>query len=235
LVWASGETEMTEQEWQALGTAQEMIGFLLQSEASNRKLRLFACACCRRIWFQFKKTEQCRHGVEVAERYADGQATDRELKRAHEAAVRAYHARSSYGPGQARLAVTFAVAPDLTDLYCISEAVSSGVSKSGWNDREGEHSEHGAHPKVLREIFGNPFRPVTLNPAWLTPTVTTLATAGYEERALPSGELDTARLAVLADALEEAGCDNPDMLNHLRSPGPHVRGCWAVDLLTGRK
>jgi hypothetical protein len=89
-------------------------------------------------------------------------------------------------------------------------------------------------PTLLRDIFGNPFRPVSINPAWLTPTVTDLATVAYEERALPSGELDPARLAVLADALEEAGCDNADLLSHLRSPGPHVRGCWAVDLLTGR-
>jgi hypothetical protein len=85
----------------------------------------------------------------------------------------------------------------------------------------------------VRDIF-NPFRPVTIDPAWLTPTVTDLATAGYEERAQPSGELDTARLAVLADALEEAGCDNADLLNHLRAPGPHVRGCWAVDAGLGR-
>jgi hypothetical protein len=63
--------------------------------------------------------------------------------------------------------------------------------------------------------------------------VTSLATAAYDERILPSGELDPARLAVLSDALEEAGCDDPDILNHLRSSGPHVRGCWAVDLILG--
>ncbi len=67
-------------------------------------------------------------------------------------------------------------------------------------------------------------------PAWLTPTVTSLAIAAYEERSLPSGELDTARLAILADALEDAECDNTDILTHLRGPGPHVRGCWPVDL-----
>jgi hypothetical protein len=87
---------------------------------------------------------------------------------------------------------------------------------------------------VLRCIFGNPFRPVSLNAAWITPTVTSLATVAYEERALPSGELDPVRLAVLADALEEAGCDSAEILNHLRGPGPHVRGCWAVDALLGK-
>ena len=84
---------------------------------------------------------------------------------------------------------------------------------------------------MFRDIFGNPFRPVTINPAWLTPTVASLSTVAYEERALPSGELDPARLAVLADAFEEAGCTTANLLGHLRGPGPHVRGCWAVDLI----
>jgi hypothetical protein len=61
-----------------------------------------------------------------------------------------------------------------------------------------------------------------------------IATAAYEARILPSGELDTARLAVLADALEEAGCTDDTLLNHLHGPGPHVRGCWALDLLLGK-
>jgi hypothetical protein len=69
----------------------------------------------------------------------------------------------------------------------------------------------------------------------LTPQVVALAQAAYEQRELPSGALDAARLAVLADALEEAGCTDADILNHLRSPSPHVRGCWAVDLTLGKE
>ena len=61
-----------------------------------------------------------------------------------------------------------------------------------------------------------------------------LAQAAYDQRTLPAGHLDPARLAVLADALDEAGCTDADVLNHLRGPGPHVRGCWAVDLLLGK-
>jgi hypothetical protein len=64
--------------------------------------------------------------------------------------------------------------------------------------------------------------------------VTPLASVAYEDRALPSGELDPARLSVLADALEDAGCTDPDLLGHLRSAGPHVRGCWVVDLILGK-
>ena len=85
--------------------------------------------------------------------------------------------------------------------------------------------------RLLHCIFGNPFHPVAINPAWLTPTVLALAQAAYDNRNLPSGTLDNERLAVLADALEDAGCDNADILKHLRQSGEHVRGCWVVDLL----
>jgi hypothetical protein len=57
--------------------------------------------------------------------------------------------------------------------------------------------------------------------------------AAYEGRVSPAGGLDADRLAVLADALEDAGCADPDLLAHLRGPGPHVRGCWALDLVLG--
>jgi hypothetical protein len=89
-------------------------------------------------------------------------------------------------------------------------------------------------PALLREIFPNPFRPVALGPAWTTSDIRTLAQAAYDERHLPSGHLDLTRLAVLADALEEAGATG-DILTHLRSPGPHMRGCWPVDLLLGKE
>ncbi|MBP3959086.1 hypothetical protein J8F10_27900 [Gemmata sp. G18] len=79
----------------------------------------------------------------------------------------------------------------------------------------------------LRCIFGNPFRPAVANPAWFTSTVLALATGIYEDRAFD-------RLPILADALQDAGCENADILNHCRSDGPHVRGCWVIDLLLGK-
>jgi hypothetical protein len=75
---------------------------------------------------------------------------------------------------------------------------------------------------------------VAFEPAWQTADVTALARAAYDERSLPSGRLDTARLALLADALEEAGCTEDAILSHLRGPGPHVRGCWALGLALAR-
>lgn len=90
---------------------------------------------------------------------------------------------------------------------------------------------------AVRCVFGNPFRSVAVDPSWLRwndGTVVRLAQAAYQEQQLPSGHLDRARLGVLADALEEAGCPEADLLDHLRGPGPHVRGCWALDAILGK-
>jgi hypothetical protein len=90
---------------------------------------------------------------------------------------------------------------------------------------------------LMQELFGNPFRPATVHAAWLAwhgGAIPKLAEAVYEEWALPSGHLDPARLAVLADMLEEAGVTDAGLLGHLRGPGPHGRGCFAIDVLTGR-
>jgi hypothetical protein len=90
---------------------------------------------------------------------------------------------------------------------------------------------------ILLDIFGTLPRTVTIDPAWLAwnnSYVVTLAQAIYEQRSMPAGTLDPVRVAALADALEEAGCDDADILAHLRSPGAHVRGCWVVDLILGK-
>ncbi|MBA4192545.1 MAG: hypothetical protein C0467_31645 [Planctomycetaceae bacterium] len=79
----------------------------------------------------------------------------------------------------------------------------------------------------MREVYGNPFRPVTIEPSWLTSDVVALATGIYAEKAFD-------RMPILADALQDAGCDNTEILGHCRGPGPHVRGCWLVDLLGGK-
>jgi hypothetical protein len=80
---------------------------------------------------------------------------------------------------------------------------------------------------LLREIFGNPFRPVPFDAAWRTPTAVALAGQMYESR-------DFSAMPILADALQDAVCDSDDILGHCRGPGPHVRGCWVVDLVLGK-
>jgi hypothetical protein len=121
----------------------------------------------------------------------------------------------------------------LTPFDCtVATALQAAASA---NDTRPERSEKAAQAALVRCIFGGPGHPVTADPGWITPLVTSLAIAAYDERALPSGELDMALLAVLADALEDGGCSDQDLLGHLRGPGPHVRGCWAVDLLLGKQ
>jgi hypothetical protein len=104
--------------------------------------------------------------------------------------------------------------------------------------RSSDKAEAAVHVRLLREVLGNPFRPATIEKSWLKwrdSTIPNLAQAAYDDRELPSGHLKADKLAILADALEEAGCTNADILRHLRGPGPHVRGCWVVDLLLGKE
>jgi hypothetical protein len=103
---------------------------------------------------------------------------------------------------------------------------------------EGRDAQRAAHLVLVRCVFGNPFRPVAPDPSWRSwhkGAIRKLAEGIYDNRSLPDGALDTSRLAILADALEEAGCTDRAILDHCRGPGRHVRGCWVVDLLLGKK
>ena len=82
--------------------------------------------------------------------------------------------------------------------------------------------------RLLRDIFGKPFRPSTFDRSWLTPAVKALAQTIYDDRAFD-------QTPILADELEKAGCDSQELLNHCRGPAPHVRGCWALDLVLGKE
>jgi hypothetical protein len=94
------------------------------------------------------------------------------------------------------------------------------------NYREFEAELEADHTAFLRDIFGNPFRTVAFSTEWRTTTVVLLAKLMYES-------MDFSTMPILADALQDAGCDNEDMLNHCRQTGEHVRGCWVVDLVLG--
>ena len=85
-----------------------------------------------------------------------------------------------------------------------------------------------AQANFVRDIFGNPFRRVAVEPRWLTPGVVELALTIYDQRAFD-------RMPILADTLQDAGCDNADIVNHCRQSGEHVRGCWVVDMILGKE
>lgn len=271
---------MTEPEWLTCDDPTPMLedfpgGLTAEgraARASERKLRLFACAWLRRVWHIFDD-ERCRWAVEAAERYAEGMATAEELEAAGSDADAAYGAgkRAAAAARQVTSAGRYSdvVAlmtvssfdtyydvrlralyydPDLADEVRRREAICDAVPQGGvvLLDPEGTQGEpllvdpngwtaaRREQADLVREVFGNPFRPIAVDPAWLTPTVTALAEAANEHRQLPSGTLDHARLAVLADALHEAGCTDAALLHHLRDRTPHVRGCWAVDLLLAK-
>lgn len=252
---------MTESEWLAIADPEPLLKYLAH-RSLGRRCRLFALACfhrCRR----FITDPRSVAALELADRYAErGLARLKGRRDVEEAASQVYPAQNAErdrvrGTDPVRFAeVLVAIGGSLaaqrlvalgnegSTAAAVSESLASSTAFE-WalrDDRGGPPEwdpaamgpEKAAQANLARDIFGNPFRTVSIDPCWLEPTVSSLAQTAYEARIMPSGELDLERLAVLSDALEEAGCDDADILSHLRSPGPHVRGCWAVDLLTGR-
>jgi hypothetical protein len=223
---------MTEADWTNAEDPRAMLAWLReQKKLSDRKARLFACACCRGVW-HLLADERSRYAVEVAERFADGKATAGELLAAREAAYTAVDACLHYTPAWEDQAIAACGSAAEEAEEAAWEAVLYG-----W---EGEDLEQtgSKQARLLRDLFGPlPFREVRIDPAFLACNggiVRRLAEASYDNRLLPSGELDQAHLSVLADALEEAGSTDAQLLRHLRSDGPHYRGCFAVDAILGR-
>lgn len=205
---------MTEAEWLVCKGPLKMWRFL-RGKGTERQRRLFICACARHVWHLLTE-KSLRRAVELAERFIDGQATQRQCERAHHKAM---------------------------DATLDNEAFWTAVWAGDWDLERATYcvcrDAHEVMPRavqatLLRDVFGNPFRASTIDPAWLAwhdGVVKGLAQSAYHERDPYSGHLDSVRLSVLADALEEAGCADDFLLSHLRAPGPHVRGCWVVDNL----
>jgi hypothetical protein len=209
---------MTEQEWLECADPMAMVKFL-RGKASDRKLRLFACACCRRIW-HLLTDERSRMAVEVAERHADGSATPKEVKDASDAAWKVEH---FFGKGFEGRAAGWATSVDPIEAsYMTIDSVLDTLHSVA-----ARCSERAAQCTILRDIFGDLFQPVPPDPLWLISKAVVIAQAIYDERTYD-------RLPILADALEQAGCHDANILNHCRQHGGHVRGCWVVDLVLGR-
>jgi hypothetical protein len=290
---------MTDAEWLECIDPQKMLDFL-RGKASERKLRLFACACCRRIWrlfgddiWAFQHMECANHdrpdllqdrnadgssggcfrtepgptgrledlfddsisriALEAAERWSDGRISPEELQAAGNAALTLerqaedYHGWAAYRLGDhysgseyeesqrsyltARSASRACASDICQTVREAAQAAVEVIELPGCRFPEKPQTEARVQATLLRCIVGNPFSPLmALDPtslAWNDGTVGRIAESIYEERAFD-------RLPVLADALEEAGCTDADILAHCRQPGEHVRGCWVVDLLLGK-
>jgi hypothetical protein len=227
--------------------------------ASPRKLRLLACAYMRRQWERLVDPRS-RAVVEVAEAFADGLRSRQEMQ---EAAARAEEAaeelkqfdsqreeRDSWEPqNRAELAIaahelavvvlsqpdgatdgTGALAKAVADHAATLADVVGMIAGRGASTEELNailDAEVRAHAVLVREVFGNPFQMVPFNPAMRTETVKSMGETVYSRA-------DFSGLPVLADALEEAGSSTDAFLDHFRLPGPHVRGCWALDLVLGK-
>jgi hypothetical protein len=260
---------MTEAEWLTSTDPQRMLEYITADRpwrtgsysVSDRKLRLFACACCRQVWNNLSD-DRSRHAVETAERYEDGSRNSIDLRDARSAAM--LMERSSFYSGDFDAELAYKCAGPIQELIS-----NSGLPR--WFSVSTKLAPQQA--ALLREIIGNPFRKQRLceqqtgdsdTNCWkcrsvMTPTVLSIAQTVYDERAFD-------RMPVLGDALEDSGCDNQDVLRHCRGEeqcrhdgvipapgghmwdycphctgqcwrplrGPHVRGCFVLDLLLGK-
>ena len=231
---------LNESKWFTCKEPMPMLVFL-RDKASERKLRLFAVACCRRIW-NLIPDKPGHQAVEQAERYADGVVSRQQLAKVRRTcSPRSYINRPLFERDNAwcaMIAVLGSVSNSVMELEV--SAMASAMAYAGFSlidapDRSTTYpqrqklraEEHRYQASLLREIFGNPFRAVTFGPAGLTPAIKSLGDAIYVERAFE-------RMPVLGDALEEAGWNSVEVLAHCREPGEHVRGCWLVDALLGK-
>jgi hypothetical protein len=261
---------MTEEEWLTATDPVPMLKVFCDG-ATERKIRLFALTCCRRVEYLLcaDDVKRCRKAIAVLESRSEGAASEHDLQAALRDMVgEGYDAGASvHYPGDAEM---YAISAATCVLWCVRRGdwtdltASAGaaiaydaLALSGspdlerivapWRTRPWQFSEdrwssdvaaverlpeyvfalgieRSNQANLLRDIFGNPFRPVPFSPEWRTSTAVALAQQMYESR-------DFSAMPILADALQDAGCDSDDILNHCRQPGEHVRGCWVVDLV----
>lgn len=234
-----------------------MLEFL-RGRASERKLRLLAVACAMIVSNSLKE-ERFRNAIRAAELFADGMVPKAAMTEIRDAAIPAFvqlHGGEDEAPAAAISAAGIPapkksyfeqlldayddpwwedefdkgdpLAPAIVTARHAAWAAAHEKGQVPLNDAPAKVQEEQQQAFLVRDLFGNPFRPVTPDPAWRTPKVVNLAQEIYDYRAFD-------QLPHMADALEETGCNNAEFLAHCRGPGPHVKGCWVVDLILGKK
>jgi hypothetical protein len=240
---------MTEEQWLTCPDPNRLIGFLSDCAEpelglektlppDGRRFRLFAAGCCRRIE-HFLTDSRSLQALAVLERYLDGNAAEADREAANRAAELVQVAEDParrYAAEAVCHALFSLPAYLIAEVYRVSvraaHAAGCAVASPTLDERafwNAVRAEETAQADLLREIFGNHFRPVSFSPSWRTDTALSLARQMYEAR-------DFSAMPILADALQDAGCDSAELLDHLRDTGAlHVRGCWALDLVLGKE
>lgn len=236
---------MTEIEWLESKNPKAMLTYVAnRGRLNERKVRLFACACARLMWNKLSD-DRSREALEIAERFADGLVTVEEL-------ISAFKIVQEVGD------VDWSVFPSVM----VGEVIHIVMAfESCWVHPE-QLPPLDVQADLLRCIVGSPYKALVVEPKWITPQVISLAQAAYDERGVGKvlrqsppdprwglasdgndtpavwypcyHTLDSTRLAILADALEEAGCVDTEITTHLRSPGVHARGCCVIDAILGK-
>ncbi len=226
---------MTEEEWLAGEASFEEALHDLGTDLSERKRRLFLCACVRQAWPLLE--EPSRWAVEVAEQYADGLATARERDRAWARCIELRFLGVGNPADRAALVAAGHIVGTAFGCSLVVQALvleaerqfACGLLPPGSADGLAERLR-ASQEALFRDIVGNPFRAPRIDPDWLRfgdGLLPRLAGLIYQDRRW-------ADMPVLGDALEDAGCSDDDLLEHCHGPGPHTRGCWLLDLLLGR-
>jgi hypothetical protein len=223
--------DLTEEKWLAHIDAIRLLRHLQRRhrigkrKAGCRKVRLFACAVCRQLLWDVPLPPLFHSIVETAERYAEHEIKIATLtakdRPASQLVPRPYSGARAYAANAMR---NTAYSSDMSAAYGVAFNAVEALKKN--KDRHAKRKVS----NVLREIFGNPFHAPAIDDdllCWKFATLPTIARVIYDERRF-------ADLPVLADALEEAGCTDAEVLRHCREPGEHVRGCWVLDLLLGK-
>lgn len=224
---------MRESEWLECTDPQRMLEFL-RGRASDRKLRLFAVACARPI-AQLVGDPRVADAVNIAEKFADGLVGDAERSQARKAAQQAAQVKGTVArptaPKWERRAASLAYYATAREAAVAAWNMHDMTAEVlYWRAGNGSYrSEVGVRQSgLLREVFGNVARTVILDRPCLSSTILNLTKTIYDERSFDL-------LPILADALEESGCCDVEILTHLRGTGPHTRGCWVVDMLLGKE
>ena len=215
---------MNEAVWLSATAPRQLLDRLVGT--TPRKQRLFAVACCRHV-LPLTDTAYTYDALTTAELYADG------LEKRSRMVMLGGQIRNSprHDPWVFDTVVSHAV--QAVGAVCQPGIALDLGSVLGWIaaalccDSDEDSAEGQYQLKLLRDIFGNPFRAVAFDPAWRTEAAVGIALRMYDDR-------DFAAMPILADALQEAGCEDADILAHCREPGVHVRGCWVVDLVLGK-